>query len=78
VGGGARKVPVKRLRSWEALLYPGESAIPSGAPVLSLELNAKTRRLDYLPEGELGILIWTMVLSLAAGVALKGVFGVTL
>ena len=29
VGGDPRKIPVKRLRSWEALLYPGEPAIPS-------------------------------------------------
>jgi hypothetical protein len=78
VGGATRKVPVKRLRSWEALLYPGEAAIESGAPVLSLELDAKTRPLRYLPDGEFGILMWTLALSLLAGVALKGVFGVTL
>jgi len=78
VGGGARKVPAKRLRSWEALLYPGEPAIPADAPILSLELETKTRPLAFFPEGEFGILMWAMVLSLAAGVALKGVFGVTL
>ncbi len=78
VGGEARKIPVKRLRGIEALLYPGEPAISSGAPVLSIELAAHTRSLDYLPDGEGGILIWTMVLSMAAGVALKDVFGVTL
>jgi hypothetical protein len=78
VGGEARKVPVKRLRSWEALLYPGEAAIPSGAPVLSLELGAHTRPLAFLPDGEFGILMWTLVLSVAAGFALKGAFGVTL
>ena len=78
VGGGPRKVPVKRLRSLEALLYPGEAAIPWGAPILALDLNAQTRALDLLPEGEFGILMWTMILSMAAGVALKGLFGVTL
>jgi len=78
VGGAARKIPVKRLRSWEALLYPGEAAIPSGAPVLSLELDMHTRPLDFVWDGELGILMWTMVLSLLAGVALKDFFGVTL
>ena len=36
------------------------------------------RTLPYLPDGELGILLWAMVLSMFAGVALKGVFGVTL
>lgn len=78
VGGDARKIPVKRLRSWEALLYPGEAAIPSGSPVLSLELDMHTRPLALVWDGELGILMWAMVLSLVAGVALKDFFGVTL
>jgi len=78
VGGSARKVPVKRLRRWEALLYPGEAAIPSGAPVLALELDTHTRPLAFVWDGELGILMWAMVLSLVAGVALKDFFGVTL
>jgi hypothetical protein len=78
VGGESRKVPVKRLRGWEALLYPGESAIPSDAPVLSLELGMNIRPLRYLPDGEFGILIWTMGVSILAGVALKDLFGVTL
>jgi hypothetical protein len=78
VGGDSRKVPVKRLRSWGALLYPGEEPIPSGAPLLSLQLAGDTRSLDWLPDGEGGILLWGMALSMLAGVALKGVFGVTL
>lgn len=79
VGGEPRKVPVKRLRGLEALLYPGEEAIPSGAPVLALELAPHTRELPALfPDGETGILLWSLALSLVAGVALKGVFGVTL
>ncbi len=78
VGGDARKIPVKRLRGWEAVLYPGEAAIPSGAPILSLELDMHTRPLDFVWDGELGILMWAMVLSLLAGVALKDFFGVTL
>ncbi len=78
VGGAARKIPVKRLRSWEALLYPGEDAIPSGSPVLSLETDMHTRSLDFVWDGEFGILMWAMVLSLVAGVALKDFFDVTL
>ncbi len=78
VGGEARKIPVKRLRSWEALLYPGEAPIPADAPLVSLELAGDTRSLDWLPDGEGGILIWAMVLSMGAGIALKDVFGVTL
>jgi len=77
VGGPPRKVPVKRLRSWEALLYPGEAAIPADAPVLALELEAPEQPLAWFPEGEFGILMWTLVLSLVAGFALRGVFGVT-
>ena len=77
VGGEARKVPVKRLRSWEAFLYPGEPALPSDGPVVSIELAADTRELAWFPDGEAGILIWAMVLSIVAGIALKDVFGVT-
>jgi hypothetical protein len=77
VGGPPRKVPVKRLRSWEALLYPGEAAIPADAPVLALEMKAPDQPLAWFPEGEFGILMWTLVLSLVAGFALRGVFGVT-
>ena len=78
VGGDNRKIPVKRLRSWEALLYPGEAPIPSDAPILSIELAGDTRTLPWLPDGEGGILVWAMVLSMVAGIALKDVFGVTL
>ena len=78
VGGEARKIPVMRLRNWEALLYPGEPAIPASSPVQSIELAVHTRPLAYLPDGEFGILMWFFVLSLAAGFALKGFFGVTL
>jgi hypothetical protein len=37
-----------------------------------------TRALAYLPDGEFGILMWFFVVSLAAGFALKDLFGVTL
>ena len=77
VGGGPRKVPVKRLRSGEALLYPGEPAIPSNAPVVSIELEAKTRSLAFFPDGEGGILLWSFGVSILAALALKPVFGVT-
>ena len=78
VGGDPRKIPLKRLRSWEALLYPGEEAIPSASPVLSLEMDMHIRPLRYFPEGEFGILMWSLILSLVAGFALKGFFGVTI
>ncbi len=78
VGGDPRKIPVKRLRSWEALLYPGEPAIPSSSPVQSIELATHTRSLAYLPDGEFGILMWFFVVSMGAGFAMKDFFGVTL
>ncbi len=77
VGGEARKIPVKRLRSAEALLYPSEPAIPSDAPVVSIELETLTRPLAFFPDGEGGILLWSFGVSILAALALKPVFGVT-
>jgi hypothetical protein len=78
VGGDARKVPLKRLRGLEAILYPGESALPAAGPVLSMELDVHSRALGPLPAGELGIVLWVLIWSLAAGFAVKGLFGVTI
>ncbi len=78
VGGEPRKIPVKRLRGLEAVLYPGEEALPSSSPLLSIELATVVRPLPYLPDGEGGILLWILLVSLLAGVALKDAFGVTL
>jgi hypothetical protein len=77
VGGDPRRVSVKRLRGLEAALYPAEPAIPASAPVRSVELAAHTRALPVLPDGEGGIVLWFLVLSLASGFALRGLFGVT-
>jgi len=74
----ARKVPAKRLRGLEAILYPAEFALPADGPLLSVELPTHARSLGPLPAGELGIVLWALVLSLAAGFAVKGVFGVTI
>ncbi|MDH3211919.1 MAG: hypothetical protein OEM05_05490 [Myxococcales bacterium] len=78
VGGPLRKVPVKRLRGFEAILYPGESALPAGGPVLSMELGVHPRALPPLPAGELGIVLWVLIWSLVVGFAVKGLFGVTI
>lgn len=78
VGGEPRKVPYKRTRSWEAFLYPGEPALPRSSPVHSIALAYPERDLGVLPGGELGILATFFGLSLGAGFALKGHFGVTL
>lgn len=78
VGGEARKIPQKKLRGLEAILYPAESALPAGAPVLSIELETHPRSLGPLPAGELGIVLVALILSLVAGFAVKGLFGVTI
>lgn len=78
VGGEPRKVPQKRLRGLEAILYPAEGALPGGGPLLSMELEMHPRALGWLPAGELGIVLVALVVSLVAGFAVKGVFGVTI
>ena len=78
VGGEPRRVPQKRLRGLEAILYPAEPALPAAGPVLSMELAMHPRSLGPLPAGELGIVLWVLVLSLVAGFAVKGLFGVTI
>ena len=79
VGGDHKKIPVLRTKAWwEALLYPGEDMVPSDSSFYELRMHIPPRELPYLPDGELGVLTIYMVLSLAAGFALKDVFGVTL
>ena len=78
VGGEARKVPVLRTKTWEAVLYPGEPCLPSGSAVHSIRIPYPERDLGWLPSGELGILASFFVLSLVGGYALKDVFGVVL
>ena len=78
VGGTHRKVAPKRTNGWEAFLYPGEPPLPSGSGFEAIELRYPERDLGLLPGGELGILATFFGLSLLAGFALKGRFGVTL
>lgn len=78
VGGEHRKIPVKRTKRWDALLYPGEPALPADSPLQTVSLAYPERDLGLLPGGELGILVTFFGVSLVAGFALKGRFGVTL
>jgi hypothetical protein len=78
VGGAHRKIPLKRTKSWEAFLYPGEPALPRGSAAHTIALAYPERDLGLLPGGELGILATFFGLSLLAGFLLKGRFGVTL
>jgi hypothetical protein len=78
VGGPHRKLAQLRTKSWEALLYPGEPALPRGSAVESVSLAYPPRDLGPLPNGELGVLAGFLFGSIAVGFALKGLFGVTL
>lgn len=78
VGDGPRKVPVMRTKTWEALLYPGEAALPSGSIFETIRLSAPERNLAPFPSGEGGILLWFFGASLAAGFLLRKRLGVTL
>lgn len=78
VGGNDRKVPVKRTRTWEAFLYPGEQALPRSSALETVALAYPERGLGFLPGGELGIVATFFAVSLLAGFALKSRFGVTL
>jgi len=77
-GGEPRKMPIMRTKSWEGLLYPGEAGLDADSPVHTAKLDYPERALPVVPDGEFGILVTVLVLSLASGFALKGVFGVTL
>jgi hypothetical protein len=78
VGDGPRKVPVLRTRTWEALLYPGEDALPATSSFETIRLAAPERDLSPFPSGEGGILIWFFIASLLVGFVLRKRLGVTL
>jgi hypothetical protein len=78
VGGPHRKVGVIRTKGLEALLYPAEPALSRRSAVETVALACPERDLGLLPGGELGILATFFGVSLLAGFALKGRFGVTL
>lgn len=78
VGGEPRKLPIMRTNTWEALLYPGEAALPGDSAFETIRVRYPDRSLPLFPDGEAGILGWFFVYSLLAGFALKDRFGVTL
>lgn len=78
VGNAPRKVPVLRTRTWEALLYPGEAALPAGSAFETIKLATPDRNLKPFPSGEGGILLWFFAASLVAGFLLRKRLGVTL
>ena len=80
VGGDARKIPLKRLRGFEAILYPGEAALPVRRPRCSRWSSAMhiRARSGPSPPASSASSSWVLILSLVAGFAVKGVFGVTI
>jgi hypothetical protein len=81
VGGAARKVPYMRTKSWEGYLYPGEESLPDASSAYEVKLSSNAypaTDLGWMPGGEGGVLLTFFFVSIAAGLALKGVFGVTL
>lgn len=77
IGGEHRKVSPLRTQSWESLLYAGEAPIPGDSAFEEIRIDHPVRELAWLPDGEGGILGWFFGISLVAGFALRGVFGVT-
>ena len=84
VGGGPRKVPVVRTKSWEAILYPGEAPLASSGPIFSAALSTASlsrgypeRDLGWMPDGELGIILVFLVVSMAVGFILMKKFDVS-
>lgn len=78
VGGDPRKVPYMRTKSWEGYLYPGEEGLPAESACWEVKTPYPSLDLGAMPGGEGGVLMTFFVLSIVAGLALKGVFGVTL
>jgi hypothetical protein len=78
VGVGPEKVPVKRTKSWEGFLYPGEPVPAADSPLYEARIAYPDRDLSPLPSGEGGVLGWFFGFSLVAGFVLKDKFGVTL
>jgi len=78
VGGPPRPVPVMRTKTWEMILYPGEAGLPASSAVRTVSLDYPVREIPWLPDGEVGIMLWFLAASLVAGYALKDVFGVVL
>jgi hypothetical protein len=79
VDGDPRSLaPVKSASLLEKLLYPAESPISSDSPFLEVRMRYPMRDLGLFQGGELSVGLVFLVVSLAAGFALKGLFRVQL
>jgi len=64
-----------RAGTWDAFLYPGEAPIPRDSVIESISLDYPQAHLSFLGLGVHWLLVFFIV-SVAAGFALKGVFGI--
>jgi hypothetical protein len=70
--------PVRTASLLEGLLYCAEPLIPSQSAFEEVKFQYHDRHLGLFKGGELAVALIFMLVSLAAGFALKGVFGVQL
>ncbi|MCH2102323.1 MAG: hypothetical protein MK209_10430, partial [Planctomycetes bacterium] len=60
----------------DPIVYFGDPVLPSTGPVRTITVPYAVQPLGFLAGGEISIMIWFVVVSLAVGFGLKGVFGV--
>jgi hypothetical protein len=70
--------PVRTASLLEGLLYCAEPLIPAQSPFEEVKFQYHDRHLGLFKGGELAVALIFMLVSLAAGFALKGLFGVQL
>jgi len=75
--------PVRSQGVWDRVLYPGEAAFGAGSAFRRIELRHPVRPIplfgfDLSFGSELGMMLWFVVITIAAAFGLKGVFGVTI
>lgn len=79
VVGGPRLAKVSRRASrgslWNRIIHPGEPPLPAGPPIVSIEVLYPSRALELLGL-RIPWLVAYLVLSVGAGLALKGFLGV--
>ncbi|MAW60466.1 MAG: hypothetical protein CMJ94_06495 [Planctomycetes bacterium] len=60
----------------DPIVYFGDPVLPATGPVRTITVPYEVRPLGFLSGGEISIMLWFVVVSLAVGFGLKGVFGV--
>lgn len=60
----------------DPIVHFGDPVLPSTGPVRTITVPYDVRPLGFLGGGEISIMLWFVIVSLAVGFGLKGVFGV--